>query len=70
MKKSILELGRVLNKKEQKNTFGGADFDTKNDSCDQNHDGRWVPGCPCTPGFSYTVLVNKGGYITSVTKTC
>ncbi|MDP2541642.1 hypothetical protein CSC81_09720 [Tenacibaculum discolor] len=60
MKKSILKLGRALNKKEQKNTFGGNTFTSPNPDCDGAHDGNGYLYCQCGDGGNCTRNVWTG----------
>ena len=72
MKKSILNLGRALNRKAQKNVFGGSIYPTMYDErCDELPEGVRVAGCPCSQdsqcinmGVSFEALGSQhpGGY--------
>ncbi|MBW1298440.1 hypothetical protein [Aquimarina litoralis] len=49
MKKSLLSLGKVLTKSEQKNVVGGATITHYDPYCDL-YEGQIRPGCPCVQG--------------------
>ena len=50
MKKQILNLGKALNKTEQKNIFGGAIIRHQNGNCANAIEGNRPYGCPCSSG--------------------
>ena len=70
MKKSILNLGKALNKAEQKNVFGGNVITHYNPDCDGAHDGNYIAGCPCVPGTRLNTRVWTGSGWTLKPYTC
>ena len=63
MKKSLMNLGKVLSKAEQKNVMGGAKLTHYDPNCDL-YEGQIRPGCPCVQGSAcMTNIWDGSGWI-------
>ncbi|MFD2563750.1 hypothetical protein [Aquimarina rubra] len=60
MKKSLLSLGKLLSKSEQKHVVGGIAITHYDPNCDL-YEGQIRPGCPCVQGSAcMTVNYERG----------